>query len=89
MKTDFEYINLKLDHLATELTIIKESLKGLTIHSPPLSLPEAAAYLRLSRSRVYYLVSTGQLKPLQHNKGGRILFSRQTLNNYLYESELS
>lgn len=89
MNTELSIIHCKLDSLAAELSIIKESLKALTTHSPPLSIPEAAVYLHLSKSRVYYLVNIGQLKPLQHCKGGRILFSRQTLNNYLYESELS
>jgi predicted DNA-binding transcriptional regulator AlpA len=89
MKTDLEYINCKLDHLTTELVIIKESLKGLNTHSPPLSLPEAAAFLHLSRSRVYYLVNTGQLKPLQHRKGRRILFSKESLIHYMYEGKIS
>ena len=88
MNTEFELIHKKLDSLAAELVIIKASLKGLINHTPPLSLREAAAYLHLSESRVYDLVYTGQLKPLQHRKGGRLLFSQELLNKYLYENKV-
>jgi hypothetical protein len=59
MNTELELIHGKLDSLATELAIFKECLKSLNTHSPPLSLSEAAVYLHLSKSRVYYLVNSG------------------------------
>lgn len=88
MNKEFELIHLKLDHLTTELATIKANLKSLQSNSPPLSLKQAAAYLHLSVSRVYDLVYSGKLKPLQHRKGGRILFSREILNKYLYENKV-
>lgn len=88
MSTELKLIEQKLDVLAEELRIIKTALLSLGNSSPPLSLREAAAYLHLSQSRVYDLVYIGKLKPLQHRKGGRILFSRESLNQYLYEKQL-
>jgi excisionase family DNA binding protein len=88
MSTELKLINRKLDTLTEELQSIKTALISLGNNSPPLSLGEAAAYLHLSKSRIYDLVYIGKLKPLQHRKGGRILFSRESLNQYLYEKQL-
>ena len=88
MSTELKLIQQKLDALAEELCTLKTALVSLGNNSPPLSLREAAAYLHLSQSRVYDLIYMGKLKPLQHRKGGRILFSRESLNQYLYEKQL-
>ena len=87
MSTELKLIEQKLDVLAEELRTLKTALVSLGNNSPPLSLREAAAYLHLSKSRIYDLVYIGKLTPLQHRKGGRILFSRESLNQYLYEKQ--
>jgi len=85
MNHELKLIHEKLDTLITKLD--KQSrLSSLEINSsPPLSLQEAATYLHLSVSRVYSLVYAGRLQTLQHTKRGRHLFSKEHLNQYLYE----
>lgn len=87
MKEELQLINQRLDHLAKELATLKAAIAFRANISPPLSIREAAAYLQLSRSRVYDLVYSGKLQPLQHRKRGRILFSKESLQNYLYGKE--
>lgn len=84
MNEEFEALHQKLDYLLAELAIIKANLLAQGNISPPLNLRQAAAYLHLSESRVYDLVYTGKLAPLQHNKHGRLLFNKEQLNQYLY-----
>jgi len=52
-----------------------------------LNAEQAAEYLHLSLSRIYCLVCDGKLKPLQRKKYGRILFTKEGLNEYLQENK--
>ncbi|WP_081195915.1 helix-turn-helix domain-containing protein [Niastella koreensis] len=85
MNEELKLIQQKLDTLITKLDKIQSRLSFQEINSPPLSLQEAATYLHLSVSRVYSLVYAGRLQTLQHTKRGRHLFSKEHLNQYLYE----
>lgn len=86
MNEELKLIQQKLDSLITKLDKIQSRLSSQEINSsPPLSLQEAASYLHLSVSRVYSLVYAGKLQTLQHTKRGRHLFSKEHLNQYLYE----
>jgi excisionase family DNA binding protein len=85
MNEELKLIHQKLDTLIAQLDNIQSRLTSLEINSPPLSLKEAATYLHLSVSRVYSLVYAGKLQTLQHTKRGKLLFSKEHLNQYLYE----
>lgn len=49
--------------------------------TPWLSVPEAAAYLRASKQRVYDLIHAGALEPARD--GRRVLLRREQLDAYL------
>ena len=85
MEQELQLIHQKLNHIVAELAFIKTNMQYLGSAGLPLSIRQAAEYLHLSQSRIYDLVYRGQLKPLQHRKHGRILFTKETLNQYLYE----
>lgn len=51
------------------------------INSPLLTIPEAADYLRIKRTKLYNLVADGELFPVRI--GDRVLFSRQELDRYI------
>jgi excisionase family DNA binding protein len=85
MNEELKLIHQKLDTLIAKLDKIQSRSSTLEINSGPFSLQEAAAYLHLSVSRVYSLVHAGRLQTLQHTKRGRHLFSKEHLNQYLYE----
>lgn len=50
--------------------------------SPYLVATEAAAYLRTTVQAVYALVKRGRIKPMP-GRPGRLLFTREMLDNYL------
>jgi len=52
------------------------------IISPYLTAAEAAAYIRSTIQGIYSLVKRGQLKPMP-GRPGRLLFTRQALDDYL------
>ena len=52
----------------------------------PLTLPEAAGYLDLSKSFVYKLTSSGRLTHFKTGK--RIYFRRADLNSYLLKNRV-
>lgn len=85
MNEELKLIQKKLDMLIAQLDNIQSRLSSLEITSPPLSLQEAATYLRLSVSRIYSLVYAGKLQTLQHTKRGKLLFSKEHLSQYVYE----
>ena len=78
-------IEEKLDIVIQELIELRKRLDNVNHQSRdnPLSIKQAAEYLKLSVSRLYYLVSSGELIPQQRNKKGRILFSIEELKSYL------
>ena len=78
----------KLNLILAELRAIKERL-------PPAdpaqaeqfcSVKQAAVLLRLSEARIYELVYSHKLIPVQHKKNHRILFSFPTIQQYLHEN---
>ncbi len=78
-------IEEKIDLLIREVITLKKRLDSLS-HQPrdkPLPIVSAAEYLNLSVSRIYGLIYSGLLKPIQRGKKGRILFSLEELNRYL------
>lgn len=72
----------KLDKLIDEVNSMKMN-QGHLPRDQPLSVAESADYLRLSTSSVYKLIYSGELKPIQRTKGGRILFTTEELNRFL------
>ncbi|MDE3248120.1 MAG: helix-turn-helix domain-containing protein [Bacteroidota bacterium] len=77
----------KLDCILAELQQIRELLRSNS--SPPtknLTIKQAASFLNLSVARLYELVYTGKIVPLQHKKYHRIQFSLHTLQQYLNEN---
>ncbi len=75
----------KMDLLIKEVIGLKKRLDNLS-HMPrdkPLPINGAAEYLNLSVSRLYGLIYSGELTPIQRSKRGRILFSQEELNRYL------
>lgn len=53
-----------------------------SMKSPYLVAKEAAAYLRTTIQGIYSLVKRGRLKPMP-GRPGRLLFTREALENYL------
>ncbi len=49
----------------------------------PLTMKLAAEYLQLSQSRIYSLIYEKRLTPIQRQKGSKILFTTEELDNYL------
>ena len=84
-------IEQKLDLLLKEVAGIKNEIEKQAVlkTDKPLSVEEAAAYLKLSPSRIYTLVYAQQLQPNQRKKRSRITFSIKELNNYLQQSNIS
>ena len=85
MEDQLMRIEEKLDMLLKEVIGLKKGL-GNHNHLPrdkPLAIRQAAEYLHLSVSRLYGLIYSGELSPMQRNKKGRILFSLDELNRYL------
>ena len=50
--------------------------------SPYLTTPEAAAYLRTTANGIYSLVKRRRLRPMP-GRPGRLLFTKETLDNFL------
>ncbi len=73
----------KLDKLINEIVSMKMMYSGHLPRDKPMSITDAAEYLRLSASSVYKLIYAGKLTPLQRIKGGRILFTTEELNSFL------
>ena len=86
MKEELAHLNLKMDALLAEMKELKASLSETrqTPATAKYTVTEAAAYLRLSVPRVYELVYTGKLQPIQHKKYSRLLFSAEALNHFLH-----
>jgi excisionase family DNA binding protein len=53
-----------------------------SVPSPYLTAAEAAAYIRSTIQAIYALVKRGRLKPMP-GRPGRLLFTREALDNYL------
>lgn len=47
-----------------------------------LTTDDAARYLRIAKRTVYHLIETGQIKPIQNKKKGRIRFTIASLDAY-------
>lgn len=47
-----------------------------------LTTDDAARYLRIAKRTVYHLIQTGQIKPIQNQKRGRIRFTVSSLDAY-------
>ena len=61
---------------------MKQSPKPLSLESPLMTVPEAAAYLRISRSTLYSLVKAREL-PQVHLVAGRAAFLKADLDDYI------
>jgi hypothetical protein len=76
MKEQLIRMEEKMDLLIKEVIGLKKRLDNLS-HMPrdkPLPISGAAEYLNLSVSRLYGLIYSGKLSPIQRSKKGRILF---------------
>jgi len=52
-----------------------------------LTTDDAARYLRIAKRTVYHLVYTGRIKPIQHERRGRIRFTVSSLDAYANPTE--
>jgi excisionase family DNA binding protein len=74
-----------IEKLVDELQQIRETLSPQS--SRPLTLGEAAEYLSLSRSRLYFLTSNS-LIPHYKPAGKRIYFQKSDLDAYLLRNRV-
>ena len=61
---------------------MKQTPRTLSFESPLMTVPEAAAYLRIGRSTLYSLVKEGEL-PQVHLLTGRSAFLKADLDDYI------
>jgi excisionase family DNA binding protein len=87
MREEQDEIRKRLDALETKIDLLLQLARNDGNKHPPLSMEQAATYLHLSVSRIYCLISEGQLHPLQRKKYGRILFRPSDLNEYLTQQK--
>ena len=83
MKEELQKINQKLDLLLIEVSKVR-SLHSISNKEEIFTIKEAAKKINLSVARVYALIYEGKLQPLQREKYSRVLFTQETLNQYLY-----
>ena len=86
MNNIFETIHQKQLQILAELKVIKQYiLRQPDIMQPdqPLSVAQAAEFLGLSASTIYKLVHFKKIQPLQRKKSGRLLFTKETLFEFL------
>lgn len=83
MEQQLESVLQRLDRI--ELLLAK--LRDPPNNSKSFTLKEAAAYLRLSVSRMYGLIYDGSLKPMQRQRNSKILFTIEELDRYLSQDK--
>jgi excisionase family DNA binding protein len=81
MQQQLEQVNRKLDFL------IQTIGRKTGVEDQPLNGQQAADYLHISSSHLYALIYEGKIKPIQKRKHGRILFTKELLNDYLKENQ--
>lgn len=87
MSIELETLQQQLDEMNRKLDLlIRISGQKPHIAGQPLNAQQAADYLHISSSHLYALIYEGKLKPMQRKKHGRILFTRELLDNYLREN---
>lgn len=72
--------------LADELKQIRQSLDAQ--EPRPLSLPEAASYMSISRSRLYFLTSQNLISHFKPT-GKKIYFKKSDLDSFLLRNRVS
>jgi len=86
MSDALEIIQQQQLQILAELKVIRQyiSLKPDIVQpDQPLSVAQAAGFLGLSASTIYKLVHFKKIQPLQRKKRGRLLFTRETLLQFL------
>lgn len=84
MNIEFEAIQQKLEQIDQKLDfLIRASGRKQHLSGQLLNVQQAADYLHISPSHLYALIYEGKLKPMQRKKHGRILFTRELLDEYL------
>ncbi len=80
-----ESIERKLDKLLSDVAYIKGKLSNYS-HMPrdrPLSIRQAADYLKLSVSTIYKMVYAGKIMAVQRSNKSRLLFTIDELDLFL------
>ncbi|RAJ83666.1 excisionase family DNA binding protein [Chitinophaga dinghuensis] len=85
MQEQLRIIQEQVNTLSNKVDLLLQQTAKTEIPAGLLSVQQAAAYLHLSVSHVYYLLATGKIKNLQRQKYSRILFSVQDLQAYLFQ----
>ena len=86
MSDTIETIHQQQLQILAELKVIKQYVlrqPGIVQPDQPLSVAQAAGFLGLSVSTIYKLVHFKKIQPLQRKKRGRLLFTRETLLQFL------
>lgn len=87
MSIELETLQQQLDQINKKIDLlIQASRQKQHIAGQPLNAQQAADYLHISSSHLYALIYEGKLHPMQRKKHGRILFTRELLDNYLREN---
>jgi excisionase family DNA binding protein len=83
MERQLQNVLLRLDRIEQLLA----KLRDPPDNKKSFTLKEAAAYLRLSVSRMYSLIYDGSIKPIQRQRNSKILFTIEELNIYLSQDK--
>ena len=81
-----ENIHQQQLQILVELKAIKQYISrqpGIVHPDQPLSVAQAAGFLGLSASTIYKLVHFKKIQPLQCKKRGRLMFTRESLLQFL------
>ena len=83
MEQQLESVLERLDRIEQLLAKLRDPPDNKNSYT----LKEAAAYLRLSVSRMYSLIYDGNLKPIQRQRNSKILFTMEELNRYVSQDK--
>ncbi len=83
MEQQLESVLQRLDRIEQLLARLRDPPD----YEKSFTLKEAAAYLRLSVSRMYSLIYDASLKPIQRQRNSKILFTIEELNRYLSQDK--
>ena len=89
MSDTLETIRQQQLQILAELKIIRQYISrqpAIVQPDQPFSVAQAAGFLGLSASTIYKLVHFKKIQPLQLKKRGRLLFTRETLLQFLQPS---
>lgn len=87
--TKIEEVTARLERIEQLLLQMLKQNDCKKSHDGLLSIQQAANYLHLSVSRMYSLIYTRKLKPIQQKKNSKILFQLNELDSYLTNGSIT